>query len=562
VRVCNAIVSGQEYRRVVAVPGETRRTTATEGDVMRRSIRGAAVALATLALTVAALAPAATAQDANTSTFIFGGQQEPATLDPFASVFVDEQQVIGQVFESLVYLDENLQPVPGLATAWERNDDATQFTFTLRDGVKFHNGDVLDAAAVKAHFDRLLGDDVPGAQMSAFKGSYTGATVTDPLTVTLQFSSPQPGLLLSLANPGAAISDAAAVAEQGADAGSNPIGSGPFKFSEWIQGSEIRLVRNDDWTWGNEEFFGTSGPAKLDGITYRYLTDAQTRTASIESGDVDMIEQVPHQNLGSLTENPDLEIVGAKFPGLPQGNWLNIARPPFDDLNVRKAVFYATDRDTIVDLTYFDMVDPVYAPITPNFPEYQASLADMYPYDPDMARALLEEAGWVMGDAGVREKDGERLTVRILENRGWNEWVTVLQDQLRDVGFDAQIHTEEGGGYFASSASGANELVSMGSINANPVDIVSFSTSSQIPVGTNGGVSDPVLDQMYVDMQSELDPDVLSQMVIDWQNYMMENAYYLPIFQFNFFTAMDKSLDGLVVDGTGFYKYFANMTRS
>ena len=528
---------------------------------MRRSIRGATAALATLALTVGAFAAPAVAQDE--STFIFGGQQEPATLDPFAAVFVDEEQVIGQIFEQLVYLDEQLQPVPGLATSWERNADATEYTFTLRDGVIFHNGDVLDAAAVKAHFDRLLDDaDVPGSVTSAIKASYAGSTVIDPLTVRLEFSAPQSGLLLNLGKPGGAITNAAAVAQQGPDAGSNPIGSGPFRFQEWVQGSEIRLVRNDDWTWGNADYFGTSGPANLDGITFRYLTDAQTRTASIESGDVDMIEQVPHQNLGSLRENPDLQIVGAKFPGLPQGNFLNMQRPPFDDINVRRAVFHATDRDTIISLVYFDEVEATYSPITQNFPQYQADLAEMYPYDPDKARALLEEAGWVIGDAGVREKDGERLTVRILENRGWNEWVTVLQDQLRDVGFDAQIHTEEGGGYFASSASGVNELVSMGSIDANPVQIGSYLHSDQLSVGTNGGLNDPVLDQIFQDMQEELDPAVLDQMLIDFQTYVMEQAYYLPIFQFNFFTAMDKDLSGLVVDGTQFYKYFANMSRS
>lgn len=526
---------------------------------MRRSMRGAIVALATLALTVGAFGPAVAQED---RTLIFGGNQEPATLDPYAAVFVDEQQVIGQIFETLVYLDSDLQVVPGLATSWERNEDATAYTFTLRDGVTFHNGDPLDAAAVKAHFDRLLGDEVPGTTAAGLKSTYTGATVVDPVTVTLEFNAPEPGLLVSLATPGGSISNAAAVAEQGPDAGSNPIGSGPFRFVEWVQGSEIKLERNPDWTWGNADYLGTAGPANLAGITFRYLTDAQTRTASVESGEVDMIDLVPHQNLGSLRENPDLAVFGTKLPGLPQGNFLNMRRPPFDDINVRRAVFYATDRPTIATVTYFDLVEPTYSPITQDFPEYQAQLADLYPFDKDKAAELLEGAGWVMGDAGVREKDGERLTVRILENRGWNEWVTVLQDQLRDVGFDAQIHSEEGGGYFAAISSGQNELASMGTVSANPVDIVLHSTTGQIAAGTNGGVTDPVIDQMYEDMKAELDPDALSQKLIDWQNYMMEQAYYLPIFQFTFFSAMDSGLQGLVADGTGFYKYFAGASLS
>jgi peptide/nickel transport system substrate-binding protein len=553
--------SGRYYRPLAPLGRlGTQAGVELEEEHMGRSMKRAIAALGAVALTVGALGSGAIAQDE--SAFVFGGQQEPATLDAFSAVFVDEEQVIGQIFENLVYLDENIELVPGLATSWERNEDASEYTFTLREGVTFHNGDALDAAAVKAHFDRLLGDDVPGSVTSSIKNTYTGATVVDPLTVTLEFNDTQSGLLLNLSKPGGAITNAAAVAAQGPDAGSNPIGSGPFKFEEWVQGSEIRLSRNDDWTWGNADFLGTSGPANLEGITFRYLTDAQTRTASIESGDVDMIEQVPHQNLGSLRTNPDLQIVGAKFPGLPQGNFLNMQRSPFDDINVRRAVFHATDRDTIVTLTYFDEVEATYSPITQNFPQYQAGLADLYPYDPDAARALLDEAGWVVGDAGVREKDGERLTVSILENRGWNEWVTVLQDQMRDVGFDAQIHTEEGGGYFASSSSGVNEMVSMGSIDANPAQIASYLHSDQLSVGTNGGINDPVIDQMFVDMQAELDPAVLDEMLIDFQNYVMDQAYYLPIFQFNFFTAMDNDLDGMVVDGTQFYKYFANLNRS
>jgi ABC-type transport system substrate-binding protein len=104
-------------------------------------------------------------------------------------------------------------------------------------------------------------------------------------------------------------------------------------------------------------------------------------------------------------------------------------------------------------------------------------------------------------------------------------------------------------------------MVSMGSIDANPVQIGSYLHSDQLSVGTNGGVNDPVIDKMFEDMQQELDQAVLDQMLIDFQTYVMEQAYYLPIFQFNFFTAMDNDLTGLVVDGTQFYKYFANMSR-
>ncbi len=513
----------------------------------------------------AASAPPSAAA-AGGGSLIFGGNQEPSGLDPFSAITVDALQVTGQIYETLLNIPQGqLTPVSGLALSWTNNPDFTQFTFKLRPGVKFQNGDPLDAAAVAAHFDRLKNDStsIPNAVSAALKLVYTGATVVDPTTVTLAFSKPQPSIYLTLADPGTGITNAKYVAAAGADAPRKPMGSGPFKFVKWVQGVEIELARNPDWTWGNPDVMGTSGPAKLDTLTFKYLNDPQTRSAALEAGDVQFIDLVPFQNLGSLRTNDKLTTLGIPLPGLPQGNWMNTQIAPFNDLAVRQAAQYAVDRKSIISTVYFDLVKPAYGPLTPDFPDYDPAVETMYPFNVDKAKSLLDGAGWVPDKTtGIRYKDGKALTVRILENRGWNDWVTVLQDQLRNVGFDAQVVTEEGGGYYAAAGSQKYEMPAMGSIDTNPVQVMSYSTAANLAGGVNGFGKDQKIEDMYTAALGEIDPAKRTALVKEWQTYVMQQSYWVSIFEFQFFSAFDKKVQGLKVDGTGFYKYFANVTMN
>ncbi len=416
-----------------------------------------------------------------------------------------------------------------------------------------------------AHFDRLKNDStsIPNAVSAALKLVYTGATVVDATTVTLKFSKAQPSMYLTLADPGTGITDAKYVQSVGADAPRKPMGSGPFKFVSWTQGVQIELEKNPDWTWGNPDVMGTAGPAKLDKLTFKYLNDPQTRTAAVEAGDVQFIDLVPFQNLGSLRTNDKLTTLGIPLPGLPQGNWMNIQVPPFNDLAVRQAAQYAVDRKAIISTVYFDLVKPAYGPLTPDFPDYDPAVETKYPFSVDKAKALLDGAGWVPNkDTGIRFKDGKPLTVIILENRGWNDWVTVLQDQLRNVGFDAQVRTEEGGGYYAAAGSQKFEMPAMGSIDTNPVQVMSYSTAANLAGGVNGFGKDQKIEDMYTAALGEVDPAKRTALIKEWQNYVMDQSYWVSIFEFQFFSAFDKKVQGLKVDGTGFYKYFANVTMN
>ena len=490
-------------------------------------------------------------------TIVFGTNQEPSQLDAFAATTVNDQAVAAQIYETLVLLGPGMQLHPGLATSWSLSPDATRLRLGLREGVTFHNGDAFNAEAVKAHFDRMKGD-VSGSQTALIAGYYQDTEVIDGNTVELVFSKPAPDALIDLAAPGAAITNAAAVAELGDDAGQNPIGTGPFIFDEWVEGSHISMVRNPDWTWGAFSFYGTTGPARVEKLVFRFIPDDQTRTAALSTGEIQFLDLVPFQNIAPLEELDGITVEGFSLPGLPQVNFISPAISPTSDIRVRQAILHAVNQEEIVDLVFFGRAPRAYGPLSSDFSEYDPIVETYYPYDPERSAQLLDEAGWTLGDDGIRRKDGEALSARIIENRSWNPWVTLLQDQIGKIGFDAEVITLEGGGYYQDTGENIYELASMGDVFASPASLRrDFHSSSIGPGNINvGHIDDPMLDELLDAASEETNLGVRAEILSEVQRYIMDQAYIVPIIELHFFTAFSDDLSGFSVDGTGFYKYF------
>ncbi|MYG92900.1 MAG: ABC transporter substrate-binding protein [Acidimicrobiia bacterium] len=496
-------------------------------------------------------------------TIVFGTNQEPSQLDAFASTTVNDQAVVAQIYETLVILGQGMQIHQGLATHWNQSADATEVTFTLREGVTFHNGDSLDAAAVKAHFDRMKGD-VSGSQTALIATNFQDAEVIDDYTVKLIFSAPVPDILIDLAAPGAAITNAAAVEALGDDAGRRPIGTGPFIFEEWVEGSHISLVRNPDWTWGAFSFYGTTGPARAERVVFRFIPDEQARTAALSTGEIHFLDLVPFQNIAPLEALDGITVEGFSLPGLPQVNYINPNISPTSDIRVRQAILHAVDQDAMVQAVFFGRAPRAYGPLSSDFAEYDPIVETYYPYDPDLSVELLEEAGWALDDDGIRRKDGETLGARIIENRSWNPWVTLLQAQLGDIGFDAEVITLEGGGYFQQTGEIQYELASMGDVFGSPATLRrDFHSSSVGPGNINvGHIADSELDALLDAASTEVNLGKRAEILSEVQRYIMDQAYIVPIIELHFFTAFSNALSGFSVDGTGFYKYFAGASIS
>lgn len=525
---------------------------------LRPTTRRLAFALAVLVLLTGL--PATFAQSP-TDTIVFAGNQEPASIDPtLMSGNVNEREVAAQIFETLVYIDQTQLVHPGLATAWEASEDKTVWTFEIVEGASFHNGDPLDAAAVAAQFEFVrTNDEILGGTWSGLKPALASAEVNDAGHVVLTLNRPLPDLLIDLANPGFGISNIAYIQEAGTSAGFEPIGSGPFLFDEWVNGSHITLVRNPDWTWGSEAMFGTSGPAYTEELMFRFIPEAQTRLATLETGETDFIDLVPFADVQRMIDSDAYAITGLLLPGMPQMNYLHTQLSPTDDVRVRKAINHAVDKQAIVDTVYFGLVEPAYGPLSAAFPEYDPSLESLYPYDPELAGELLTEAGWVDSDGdGIRERDGETLAVTIVENKSWNDWVYIMQGYLQEVGFDAEVLTTQGPSNTAAIASGEHAVPSMGDVFASATQMTRDWHSSGYGEFPSGHFwPEPELDAMLEAAESETNIEARTEMYREIQRYIMENALMVPIFELYFYAGHANGLQGFAIDGTGFYKYFA-----
>lgn len=509
-------------------------------------------------LTFALVLCASAFAQADQNRLVFASNLEPASLDPsLLSGQVNEREVAAQIYETLVYLSQDQTIYPGLATEWSSNDDKTSWTFTIREGVSFHNGDAFSAQSVADQFEFAR------AAPATIGGTWSILTpVIDSVSVsgndvTVEFNAPRPDLLIQLADPGYGISNIAYIEEVGQEAGFRPVGTGPFMFQEWVSGSHITLERNPDWTWGSP-MLGDGGPAPLDEVEFRFITEAQTRLATLEAGETQFMDMLPFNEISRVRDSEAFAVSGFLLPGMPQMNYLNTSIAPTNELAVRQAINFAVDKQAIVDTVYFGMTEPAYGPLSNSFPEYDPSLEAMYPFDPERAEQLLTDAGWVdSNNDGVREKDGEPLTVVLVENRGWNDWVYLMQAYLQGVGFDASVLTTQGPSNTAAIASGQYQAPAMGSIFATAAGMTpNWSTDGYGTYPSSHFWEGSELDDMLAAAEVETDQAARIAKYHEIQHFIMENALMVPIFELYFYAAHDKDLTGFVVDGTGYYKYF------
>ena len=395
--------------------------------VTRRGLMAAGTALA---LTLGTLG---TAQAQTPPGVLIVGQiAEPKALDPAAVTAVNDFRILMNVYDGLVrYKDGTLEVEPALATGWDISEDGLVYTFALREGVTFHDGSALDAEAVKFNFDRMLNEDHPyhdtGPFPLAFFFSAVQSTeVVDDLTVRFTLNAPYAPFLSNLAYPTGLIVSPAAVAEHGAEFGRNPSGTGPFSFVEWRSNEAVVIeAYADHW----------DGAPQLQAAVFRPITDANTRTAEMLAGGIDLMVEVPPLALS--------EFQGDAYTVHEQAGphvWfliLNAKEGPFADVRVRQAANYAINKEAIVNEVLEGTAEVAAGPTPPAFAWAYNEALEPYPYDPEKARALIAEAG----------AEGAELTFYVTEGgSGMLDPVamgTAMQADLEAVGFDVKIETYE-----------------------------------------------------------------------------------------------------------------------
>jgi peptide/nickel transport system substrate-binding protein len=481
---------------------------------------------------------------------------EPETLDPGDAVYVQEQFILMSIFDSLLSISPEGELFPALATAWEPNADYSEFTFTLREDVTFHDGTPFTADAVKASFDHINSDAVleSGGKSLLQDHAYVETVVVDDYTVTVKFGASYPLFLRDAARQWLSISSPAALDEFGADYGRNPVGTGPFKFVQWDAQSQIVLERNDEYNWG-PEFAAHEGPAYLDQIVFRILPEAATRLTAFETGEILIAGEPPALDAIALAESGSAAIQTFAQPGIPAILMINATKAPTDNVNVRKAMILAVNQEELAQTAFQELGLPAYSVVSPTTWAYDEAAASLYSYNPEEAARLLEEAGWVDADGdGIREKDGELLTVDWPDNPAWSEaFNELLIGYLTEVGFDVQYRSMDDGAAYEELLAGNYTLVYMYWTRPDPSPLRYLFHSEN----ANGGGAwtnfvNEDLDAALADADVNTDEEARKQDYIAAQNIIMENALVLPMFTVNTSYLTSPSIQGFTFDLEGY----------
>lgn len=398
---------------------------------MKRLLFGFLLAILVLPLSLV------TAQDAEPvsgGTLRAAWQAEWESLDPHVASSEATFQILNNVLETLTFYDNDMNIVPWLAESWEQSEDGLTWTFNLREGVTFSNGEEMTAEDVKFSFDRLLDPEIASGNAFRVGGEGTEIEVIDDYTVAITTTSVNATLPLSLgSNKSTGIISADSVEEDGTI--SVPIGTGPFVIAEVEGTSRLRLEKNDSY-W-------QEGLPYLDAVEITPITDDATRELALQGGEQDWIFTIAPQNLQALQDDPDVVVETASRLSYDYFG-LNLNREPFDDVRVRQAIAYAIDRQVICDFAFFGLCEPIHGPTASGSPWY-------FPYAPydrdlDRARDLLEEAGY-----------GDGFTMQMMPAIGFEETIRgsqIVQQQLAEIGITVEIDAVEFSEWLERQAAG------------------------------------------------------------------------------------------------------------
>ncbi|WP_229158561.1 ABC transporter substrate-binding protein [Bradyrhizobium brasilense] len=391
----------------------------------------------------------------------YGHFQEPACL--FGG-WVQQWYLQRQYSDNLVARSDDGRIVPWLAESWTISDDQKVYTFEIKPNVKFTDGTALDAQAIADNINGWLSNDpdLRNPTAAPYLGdSFESAKAIAPLRLQVTLKVPFQPLLNVLAQSSQGILSPSALKRGLAVNCENPVGSGPFIVDKWRHGREVTFRRNPDYN-SPPATAQHQGPAYVDGISWKFLPDQTVRYGSLITGETDAIYDIPA--IAWKDAHTRFTVLRHITGGTPLRLALYAARPPFDDVLVRKAFAYSTDRKAAVDTSFLGSLPfEGNGALSQSSPEYLRELGQSYAYDIGKANQLLDQAGWTERDRnGVRVKNGNSLIVRISYSNAFlkpdgEQALQVIQQQARAAGFDVRLQPTNPADFFAGKNLGPDD---------------------------------------------------------------------------------------------------------
>lgn len=470
---------------------------------------------------------------------------EPDTLDPQKTQLGDAFSVNSFLYSSLVTKDAQGNIAPYLAASWDISPDGLTYTFHLRQDVKFHNGDPMTAADVVWTYVRQNAPET--ASPNAYLTTIDTVQALDDYTVQFILKNPNYYFLDLLPLDGyLGILQQKAVEQYGDNYGRNPVGTGPFMFKEWVTGDHITLERNPDFIWGPP--FANGTPPNIQDIIFRIIPEPSTVLAGLEAGEIDFAGVEP-RDIKNLEATGEFDIIRNPSQGMYSYVTYNVSAAPFDDLRVRQALVYATDKQALMDIVSPNSGASIQnGPLSPSQEGYWAGIEEMgYGYDLEKAKQLMLDAGYTYNTDGMLEKDGQPFSFDLLMYNGWETSIKsaeVLQAQWKELGVDVKLQQQDLGAALTDLIEGNYEASMLAFGEPNSILLVELFHSRNIGASNFSQIVDPEIDAILDIMETSSDPAEHLQAAQDAQVRVVEQAYVLPLFTSMNFAVVSKRVKG------------------
>ena len=392
-------------------------------------------------------------------TLIWGRGGDSVSLDLAQATDGESIKAGIQILENLVKFGDNSMDVePQLATSWTVSDDGLTWTFKLREGVKFHDGTPFNAQAVAESYNRILDESHPlygygkWKYLSMSLQPVKEIKVIDDYTISFVTDKPYAPFINNLALWLCPILSPAAMEKYKDQIGLHPVGTGPFKFDQWVKDDQIVLIRNDEY-WG--------GAPKLEKIILKSIPEPSARLMALQSGTVDIADDLDPDSIALVKQDANLAVI--ERPSINVGYLaLNTAKPALQDARVRQAINYAIDRDVLIQTIFQGLAIPAKNPFPPSIWGYHDALK-AYKYDPEKAIALLKEAGFDLNT----ELELWAMPVSRAYMPDPVKTAELIQAYLSAIGLKAKIVRYDWGTYLEKTSNGEHDMCMLGWLGGN-----------------------------------------------------------------------------------------------
>ena len=447
---------------------------------------------------------------------VIGMQQEPTSLDPTADATASIDSMMTQnVFESLTIVAENGEVQPNLATSWEVSEDGLTYPCTLAEGVTFHDGSTLDADDVVYSFDRAMGEDSVNPSKDIFE-PIESVKAVDPQTVEITLKNKDAFFLFNMGQ-----GDSAIVASESVETNNaNPVGSGPFKFDSWTRGDRLTLVKNPDHRDAAE--------VALDKVGFRFISDPAAATAAMMAEELDAFPGFPAPELLPQFEADPRFRVNV---GSTEGEVIlamNNAKPPFDNVEVRRAVATAIDRDEIIEGAMYGQAVPIGSFYPPHGTAY-VDLTDAYPHDSTKAEEMFEAAGVA----------GATMTLRVPPFPYATRSAEIIQNQLSEAGIDAKVENVEWGFWIDEVYKKKNYDMTI-IAHTSPNDMGNFARGPDYFYGYDNAE----MTALWEKIQTEVDAEARNELLKQGQQMLSDQSVHGFLFQLPLLGVFRQEVEG------------------